>query len=388
MNIEIVKKNQCTGCFACASVCPKNCMDLLVDEEGFSVPTINTAQCIDCGKCVRVCPAYNEVDLLKPVEVYAATARNQSEINRSSSGGAFFLLAKHFIEKEQGYVCGAILDENLELKHYITDKMEDVIKMQGSKYIQSDIKDCIPKIVDLCKNEKKVLFCGTPCQVIAVKQVLKNRDNNLYTLDLICHGTPSARKFSQYMKQAYGKGYYNDFSFRQRNKYVLTTFSYFWKEAKKRVFAYDDPFFQAFLDGHNYRESCYTCKYARSTRCGDITIGDCANARQYKSLTGKPISTIAVNSLKGKQMWEEIKGVTEFVEANYERESKMNKQLHESVTRSSLRDDFYNDLEKLSMDELRIKYCYTQTFKDKLKQFIIWHIPANIRYKIIKLIRR
>ncbi len=388
MNIEIVKKNQCTGCFACASVCPKNCINLSVDSEGFSVPKINTDQCIDCGKCVKICPAHNDVELLKPIEVYAATGKKQSEVIRSSSGGAFFLFAKHFIQREHGYVCGAILDENLELKHCITDRMDDVIKMQGSKYIQSDIKDCIPEIIDLCKNGKKVLFCGTPCQVIAIKQVLKNRADNLYTLDLICHGTPSARKFSQYIKRTYGKEYYNDFSFRQRNKYVLTTFSYFWKDAEKRVFAYEDPFFQAFLDGYNYRESCYSCKYAKSTRIGDITIGDCSNGREYKSLTGKPISTIAVNSLKGKEMWDDIKDVIEFVEANYEREVRMNKQLHESVRRISLRDDFYIDLQKLSIDELKMKYCHIQTFKDKLKQFLVWHIPANTRYKIIKLIRR
>lgn len=388
MNIEIVKSDQCTGCFACASVCPKKCIKLSVDSEGFSVPQIEKDQCIECGKCVKSCPAYNEMELLDPIEVYAATGKNEKEIIRSSSGGAFYLFAKYIVTKEKGYVCGAILDEKLELEHCITDSIEGIIQMQGSKYIQSNIKDCIPRIIDLCKNGKKVLFCGTPCQVAAVKQVISKGKENLYTVDLVCHGVPSARKFSEYIKKAYGNTRYDEFSFRQRNRYVLTTFSYSWKGAKNRIFAFADPFFQAFLDGYNYRESCYSCRYAKSRRVGDITIADCANAKAYIDLTGKPVSTIAINTLQGKRIWDNVKESTEYVRADYEREVKMNKQLHASVERTKFRDSFYVDLQELSVEEMKLKYCPKQKFKEQVKHFLIWHIPAKIRYKIIKWIRR
>lgn len=388
MNIEIITDNKCTGCFACANVCPKKCISIRKNEEGFLFSKVNESECIDCGKCVKICPAHNEVKLSNPITVYAATGKNQEEIKNSSSGGAFFLFAQHIILEAHGYVCGAVLDGNLELRHIVTNNMNDVFRMQGSKYIQSDISECIPQIIKLCEADKKVLFCGTPCQVAALESVIKKNRDNLITLDLICHGVPSAKAFSKYIKKYYPDKEYDNFTFRQRNKFVLTVFAFLWTGNKKRIFAYEDPFFQAFLDGHNYRENCYSCRYAKAERAGDITIGDCANGKAYFDFIGKPISTIALNSKRGEWLWERTKDKMLYTGADYEKECKLNKQLHRPVKRTSLRDNFYTDLTKLSKQELDAKYCAELSLKEIIKQFLTWNIPAKIRYKIIRWVRR
>lgn len=397
MNIREISKKNCTGCSACVTVCPNNCIQMKLDNEKFKYPVIDTEACIECGRCLKNCPAYRPTEFHKNLAVYAATGKEKKDIEKSSSGGAFYLFAEYIIDVLQGYVCGAILDENLNLVHKVVNKLDEVKKMQGSKYIQSDIGMCYNQILDLLQKGNYVLFSGTPCQAAGLKSIVKKGKEHLFTLDLICHGVPSAYAFSDSIQKMYGMGRYDNFSFRQRNKYILSSYSYsFTKKinAKKteteaiRIFSFEDPFYQAFLDGKNYRESCYTCKYASPERCGDITIGDCANSSDYTRLSGQSLSTIIINTEQGKLLWEKVSGKFEYEIADYKKEVRLNKQLHEPVKRTKERDDFYLDLKQMTPQEFKRKYCPKRGYKEKCKHFIIWHVPVAIRIKLKSLLRR
>lgn len=396
INISLISKDNCTGCAACAAICPQKCIEMKLDEEGFKYPDIDTEKCVDCGLCLKNCSVDSSIQLYDTLEAYAATGKNKTIVEKSSSGGAFVLCAKYVIEELNGYVCGAVLEDNLILRHKVVNTMDGVKTMQGSKYIQSDMNNCFGVIINLLNAGEYVLFSGTPCQVAGLRKIVKKGLDHLFTLDLICHGVPSAFAFSEYMRKMYGSKNYSDFTFRQRNKYLLTSYSYSYENKNKSennseymlIEAFEDPFYQSFIEGNNYRESCYTCRYAQSRRCGDITIGDCANSNAYKSLLGKSLSTIVVNTAQGSKLWNIVKEQFEYEIADYDNEIYLNKQLHEPVKRPNKRDEFYCDLMRMGNDDFKEKYCSRRGLKETFRHFILWHIPVRTRIKLKKIMRR
>lgn len=380
--------NQCTGCGACTQVCAKRCITMKPNNEGFYYPQIDRTICVACGRCVSVCPAIAGFSMQKPIIAYAATSQNVIDGERSSSGGIFFEAASYIIQYLHGYVCGAVLDDQLVLKHIVTNKMTDICKMQGSKYIQSRIDDCYQVIIDLLDQDTNVLFCGTPCQVEGILKVVGNREN-LYTMDLVCHGVPSNVKFVEYMKKNYKLKGNVDFSFRQKNAFTNSTFSYAYKINSKyfSVPAFNDPFYQAFLEGNNYRESCYTCRFACSNRVGDITIGDCANWRAYKLPINRVLSTVLINTEKGEVLWNRISNKMLYCTANYEREKELNQQLHTPTTRKDKRDNFYSDIECCQWKELKRRYCPHRGIKERVRYFVLMHTTPRFRQNLKRFIK-
>lgn len=396
MNISIIEKNDCTGCFACMEVCPKECIKMDTDEEKFNYPKVDLNKCVNCGLCLKSCPVHSPIQLVENIKAYAAIGKNSKMIESSSSGGAFIVCAQYVINELNGYVCGAILDENLILKHKVVNSMSDVRKMQGSKYIQSELGNCFQTISSLLKEGNYVLFSGTPCQVAGLRQTVKSHSDHLYTLDLICHGVPSALAFKDYLYKMYGEKKYYNLTFRQKNKYLLQSYALCYNVENtrnsilgnkfKRIEAFEDPFYHSFCTGINYRESCYHCKYASSKRCGDITIGDCANSNSYQSLLGRTLSSIIINTNQGISLWNEVKSQFIYVPADYEEEVRLNKQLHEPVKRPARRNEFYKDLKIMENKDFKNNYCPKRNVKDRIKHFIIWHIPAVKRIKLKKLL--
>ena len=213
----------CSACTACTSVCPKSAILFSVDEEGFKVPVVDENLCVDCGLCIKICPALNTKDSVNDIssKAYALQYHDEAVRNRSASGALFPAFANYFINTLHGYVCGCVLDENLMPRHIVSKQWEDVERMQDSKYVQSDMGICFSKIMTLLKAEEYVLFSGTSCQVkglysaLEIKRICTDR---LLTIDFFCHGVPSPKIWSDYLRYVQQKLGFKAEGYRFRNK--------------------------------------------------------------------------------------------------------------------------------------------------------------------------
>ena len=202
--INITEKQNCCGCSACVQKCPKQCITLEVDSEGFLYPKVDVSGCIGCGICERVCPWINRPEPLQPQEVFAVKNRNEEERMASSSGGVFIALAKKTLEKG-GVVFGAVFDENWEVVHAYAETMESVRPMMGSKYLQSRIGSSYRDTERFLKEGREVLFTGTPCQVTGLHKFLQKEYSNLLSVDFLCHGVPSPGVWCRYLDETFGR---------------------------------------------------------------------------------------------------------------------------------------------------------------------------------------
>lgn len=198
--INIIDKKNCCGCNACVQHCPKSCITMQEDEEGFLYPIVDQEVCIDCGLCEKVCPVLNQGEERKPLQVYAANNTNEEIRMQSSSGGVFTLLAETIIQ-EGGVVFGARFNDDWEVIHDYTETQEGLATFRGSKYVQSRIGDSYCQAEQFLKKGRKVLFSGTPCQIAGLNLFLRKEYNNLLTVDFICHGVPSPGVWKSYLEE-------------------------------------------------------------------------------------------------------------------------------------------------------------------------------------------
>ncbi len=301
--IEIKDKSQCCGCSACVSACPKECISMQSDSEGFAYPVVDRKSCIGCGLCEKVCPFINPGQDRKPVKVYAA--KNSDEVIRmkSSSGGVFYALAESVI-KDGGVVFGARFDASWNVVHGYAETVDELYPFMGSKYVQSSIGKSYVQAEHFLKTGRKVLFSGTPCQTAGLMHYLKNRYDNLLTAAVICHGVPSPKIWKIYLdkeikSQVAGKtkaskrnmalsfsvdmpkitgisfrdktSGWKNYSFVVRVKSVV-------EMDKSSVLLSDmhmvNPFMKSFLSNLNLRPSCYACAAKGGRACCDIMLGD------------------------------------------------------------------------------------------------------------------
>lgn len=303
------KLNQkCTGCGACYNICSNNAIIMREDDEGFLYPEINEKLCTNCLICEKVCQIYNDNNKNAENPDCYALAQYDAERMKSSSGAIFPLMAQRIIEKG-GYVSGvAFVDNNVE--HVLINDINEIDKLRGSKYIQSDIKDIYKKIKTLLDDNKTVLFSGTPCQVEGLKLYLNKEYQNLYTIDLVCHGVPSKKVYREYIKEINpdAKTYYSNFRDKMtgwKNSSATTTVDN--KNISRSI--KDDFYMQAFLKDLALRKSCFECKYAKIPRQGDITLGDFWSIKKYKKSLDddKGTSLVLVNNKKGRELYDLIK---------------------------------------------------------------------------------
>lgn len=339
--IEIKDKSQCCGCNACVQRCPKQCIAMCEDEEGFLYPEVDEAICIDCGLCENVCPVINQADARIPLQVYAAKNTDEKIRMHSSSGGVFSILAEQTI-KQGGVVFGARFDENWEVKHDYTETIDGVSVFRGSKYVQSKTGDTFKQAEQFLKQNRKVLFSGTPCQIVALKRYLKKEYENLLLVDFICHGVPSPGVWRKYLKQVIAltcdkntvsshlklllserNALVEGISFRDKRlgwqKYSFSlTLSTTDESGNKNTVSLSESlnenlFMRGFLANLYLRPSCYACPANKGKSGSDITLGD------YWGISSlmpdydddKGISAISVNTEKGKAVYATLKWTTD-----------------------------------------------------------------------------
>lgn len=198
--INIAVKSKCTGCSACVQKCPKQCISFEEDREGFKYPKVKLSECIDCGLCEKVCPVLQQDKPRNPVIVYAAKNSNLSTRLASSSGGIFALLAETIL-RQNGVVFGARFDNEWNVIHDYTESLDGLSVFLGSKYVQSKIGNTYKQAELFLKEGRKVLFSGTPCQIVGLKKYLRKDYDNLLTVDFVCHGVPSPMIWRDYLNE-------------------------------------------------------------------------------------------------------------------------------------------------------------------------------------------
>lgn len=200
--IKIKNKAACCGCKACAAVCPKKCIKMVTDREGFWYPEVDQSACINCGKCERVCPVLNRKKRQPRKfgrKAYAAINTDPEIRFQSSSGGIFTAIAEAIIDRG-GVVFGAAFDKEFAVRQVFAETKEDLAAFRGSKYVQSDMGDAYSSVLRFLQSGRIVLFSGTPCQIGALKSFLGKEYPNLITVDLICHGVPSPMVWEKYVR--------------------------------------------------------------------------------------------------------------------------------------------------------------------------------------------
>lgn len=389
-------KKDCCGCGACVEICSQKAISMKEDEYGFIYPYINYDKCVNCKLCLSVCNYKKNNYNQSLMETYAGVATN-TNVLESTSGGIFSNIAKNVLNAG-GYVCGASIDktdEQFEIYHKIINSNEDLIKLKGSKYVQSCCNQTFKKIKDLLLNNQVVLFCGTPCQVDGLYGYLRKNYKNLYTIDLICHGVPSAKLFNDYIKNYENKTKKKvlDFKFRDKHAGWKLYGKMVLKDLKNDIDTYyfepeESSYYQMFLNSETYRENCYSCKYASCRRPGNITIGDFWNIDlvhpDYLVENGglldenKGISTIMINDSKGKELLELYGKDIILKESSYDNASKYNKQLRQPSVLTPKRDKALNILKNKGYSSLE-KWYQKRLLVVKIKRFIISLIPKPIK---------
>lgn len=342
----------CIGCGSCVHHCPHQAIRMDYQEEGFLYPKVDEARCINCGLCLQVCPTQITLSTTPiPTRCYAVQASKSIRM-QSSSGGVFTLLAQHILS-QGGYVSGAVYDEKFHVRHIVGNQEKDMQAMRSSKYAQSDTREIYPQILALLESGKTVLFTGCACQIAGLRAFLKKSYDNLYTVDVICHGVPSPLVLESRLKeftQEYGELAQVDF----RNKSAIGWFGnlcLWFKNGTTYIPKQWDCYYTCFINNWILRESCYQCEF-KGKKYSDLTMADFWGIQSLAPgfEDGAGTSYLTVNSAKGQQLFESILPHFEKC-AQFGKEAipvleAANPNLRNSVARPAVRDYFFAQWKK------------------------------------------
>ena len=312
--IKLEKKANCCGCGACAQSCPKNCITMVADGEGFLYPQVDEAACVNCGLCEKVCPILTKKKVPDGgVNAYAAYSSDEEIRKVSSSGGMFSVLAREILNRG-GVIAGAAFDEDFSVRHILVETVEELNRLRGSKYVQSRMEDTYIQIRDLLKQGRVVLFTGVSCQVAGLKAFLGRDYDNLYTVDVLCHGVPSPKVWAKYCREqetVHGQKL-TGVSFRDKRiswrKYSLSM--KFGNNTEYCRRGGEDAYLQVFLGDLCLRPSCHSCRFKQFPRMSDLTIGDAWGIEKHNPELDddRGTSVVLVNSQKGQGLWDAVAG--------------------------------------------------------------------------------
>lgn len=392
------KESECCGCEACFNSCPVNAIEMKPNSYGELFPYINVHKCIKCGKCIRACPVRNVCSGYTPLSAYGVITKNYSQYMQATSGGFFAVLAEYIIEHD-GVVFGASLEYKnmVTVKHRcITDKIQ-IASLQGSKYVQSRIENIFTNIKDILNAKKMVLFCGTPCQVSGLKCYLGKDYTNLYTIDIVCHGVPSQQFLQDHINYIQKKKSWiiKKVEFRKKGAaHSGIDLRYIYQKRDKikyvDIWPVLDSYYQLFLDGQIYRESCYVCKFANKQRQGDFTICDFWGAeseiprnvlKQYEIILENGFSGVLINSSRAEEIFKKIKNRVICVSVLPEQIIKWNPQLNYS---SKKKECWFEIRKKYLEGQLAFEKWYLRTYRSKIIEYKLKCLATAILTKKIR----
>lgn len=391
--IIISDKQNCCGCAACAQKCPKHCITMQQDKEGFFYPIIDTVTCIDCGLCENVCPIINSYEKQSPLHTYAAINKNDEIRLKSSSGGIFTLLAEKIID-DGGVVFGARFDENWQVVIDYTETKDGIAAFRGSKYVQASTLNTYTQCEDFLKIGRKVMYTGTPCQIAGLKHFLRKDYDNLLTVDFVCHGAPSPKVWECYLKEIVGTlTNARESSVCQKNiGWQLAPFQIIYKKHEDTLtlsIPHDqNDYMKAFINDMILRPSCYMCATKECNSHSDITIADFWGVKKVipEMYDNKGTSLVLIHTFKGDSYYKKIDVISK--ETVFEDGCRGNPAIYSSAKPHFRRDLFFIELQSsesiVALIQKMLKPTIQMVCSARLAAII--GIPMKIVKKIIFLI--
>lgn len=366
----VCERNKCAGCMACIDICSQQAIQIKDSIFAYNA-VIDDDLCINCNACKIVCQANHPAMDRKPIIWNQAWAQNESIRQQGSSGGVATALMKSFI-KEDGCVCSCAFEDGI-FGFQIINSLDDTYKFSGSKYVKSNPVGAYKSVKKHLTNNKKVLFIGLPCQISSLKNYVGEKlQKNLWTVDLICHGSPSPQILNHFLRQhRYDLNCLKDIRFRKKTNFQLFDFDQ--KENKYRDLIGKgemDKYLIAFLNCACYTDNCYSCNYAKIERVADITLGDSWGSDQPKDEIGKGVSLVLCQTKKGVELIEKSELVLKAVDLNkaIDRNHQLKEPSHMPSNRNAL---LHGVIRGEKFDVLMWRYFPKQCLKQKIKKYMI-----------------
>ncbi len=378
---DICDKSLCTACYSCYNICSVGCIEMRPDEDGCIRPHIDSDRCINCAQCQKHCPVNNTPEFNSVKSTVAAFAKS-SDINKSSTSGGIATLLSLDTVNNGGIVFSSRVTKDLKVEMMGCSSKEDILLSQGSKYVHSHINNSFKEIKKELENGREVLVISTPCQISGLKAFLHKDYERLYTVDIICHGTPDQSIFSEYTQNELKDeaSLVSDIKFRD-SKPFATGVNYIlqYLDSDKKPLRYlpvrISSYYWCFLYGYSFRENCYHCMYAQKDRMGDITLGDFwgFDDNEFKKKENSGISLVLINTDKGQLLFDRIKADLEYTYSSLDKAVAGNHQLSAPEKFGEQAQNFKR-LVKQKGAVYALEHCDEKTYKlSKLRKFVYNH---------------
>ena len=387
----IEKSSLCTACGACVQKCPRQCITLYKDENGFLYPKIQLEECVNCGLCERICPIGDcSQSISSKPDLYACTNKDNSMLLQETSGGVFGVIATHVLDMG-GIVYGCAYVGHLQATHVRVDNKNLLPSLFGSKYVQSNTCNTFKECEKDLKNGKYVLYSGTPCQIAGLRKYLQKEYFNLLTIDIICHGVASQSYFDKFIAflEERNQAVCIDYNFRSKENsgWSCAGIARFKRKNgetfNKKQFYFSNYYYYYYLSCAIYRESCYTCQYTNLNRVGDFTLGDCwgAEGQKFDFDITDGCSIVLLNTEKAKNVFKELNIYSANINTTFALVN--NAQLREPSRYTKLREVFLREYPECSAEEIQKRF--KQRFRiARIKARIKYFVPEKIKKILLK----
>lgn len=375
---KLATKEDCTGCTACVTICPKVCIEMKSDKNMFFYPTVNNERCVQCGLCENTCPIVAPLEIIEhEVKAYAAYSKDEIVRTSSSSGGIFSEAAK-IVLGNGGVVFGAAYNDSFDITHICVKCEAELDRIRGAKYAESNLDGVFVDIEKRLDGGQDVLFSGTPCQISGLHAFLRKKYNNLFCIDFVCHGVPSPMAWKAYVeyraKQDANGELPKTINLRSKktgwSRYQYSNVFEYENGKQHSISSSDSLFMKLFVGDYISRPSCENCKFKGYNRVSDITLGDFWGIWDIdpEMDDNKGTSVVLIQSEKGQALWNEISGKIKFKEVSLEQASRQNPSMLVPSKANSKREEVLKQIREGGIAECENLFVQSKiSMVDKIK---------------------